>query len=176
MFRTGDIILAAKDSWLVKIQRFFNRKHKDEINWGHAAGFINQNTIVEMHWTCRKVDVFQFVEKYKYIKVIRYKYLTEENEIKINKKANAMIGIKYGYWRLFLQLLDQIFCTNFFTNLDSTKKDQVCSSLWAWIYWCTTKIKFNNVNWQSCEPDDIEDEQFKHPEQWTVMMEITKDI
>jgi hypothetical protein len=82
-------------------------------------------------------------------------------------RALSKIGTNYNYYRLALQLLDNIFATNWFTrHLRLTKDLNICSTYVAWVYDKALGIRFNDVHWLSVEPDDIDDEYWKNSEDW----------
>jgi len=167
-FQCGDIILMSKDSLIVKFMRLFQ---KDPCTWGHVMLVKDENTVWEAFWLLRETDLHKRLKKVKYYKVIRKKDLTEEQKYKIEKFAKKLLGRPYGVFRIILQMFDHIFHTNWFTSKADSKYLQVCSSYVAWVYWCACKYKFNDVPWMSCDPDDIEDDQLKHPELWEVLFE-----
>jgi len=102
-------------------------------------------------------------------RIIRYRRLKEKESKGIIKSVSKLIGVPYGVPRLILQLFDQIFSTNFFTKLLSDKMCQVCSSIVAWAFYVRCHVRFNYVPWQSCDPDDIDDECERNPKLWEVI-------
>jgi len=137
----GDIILVSKNSIIAK---FINIFQNDPCIWGHVMLVKDENTAWEAYWTLRETDIHKRLMKTKHYKIIRNKNL--------------------------IQMFDHFFGTNWFTSKANSKYLQVCSSYVAWVYWCACKYKFNNVPWMSCDPDDIEDDQLKHPERWEVLL------
>lgn len=80
------------------------------------------------------------------------------------------MDIPYGVPRLILFALDKITGTHWFTNFANSKYDQVCSSLIAWAFnHCLCEYDFNGCEWQSCDPDDIDDHAQKNPDAWEVI-------
>ena len=166
--QTGDIILTSKRS---VIARFMGVFQKDPCVWGHILVAKDNETAWEAHWTLRETNVQKILKKYKYYKIIRKKDLTEEQKEEMCEIAPDLLGYTYSVGRIFLQLLDHIFHTDWFTKLDDREYAQVCSSYGAWIYKMACDYEFNGVPWQSCDPDDIEDDQLGHPETWLVTSE-----
>jgi len=163
----GDIILVSKNSIIAKFMNIFQN---DPCIWGHVMLVKDENTAWEAYWTLRETDIHKRLMKTKHYKIIRNKNLTNEQKEKMKKFAIKLLGKPYGVLRIILQMFDHFFGTNWFTSKANSKYLQVCSSYVAWVYWCACKYKFNNVPWMSCDPDDIEDDQLKHPERWEVLL------
>jgi len=85
--------------------------------------------------------------------------------------AEGLLGNPYSIIRIILQLLDQMFNTNYFTKRIKDPEQQVCSSLVAWCYDAVLGVRFNGVNWASCEPDDIDDESLKDDTEFETILE-----
>lgn len=166
--QTGDIILTSKKSI---IAHFMNLFQKDPCVWGHVLVVKDKKSAWEAHWTMRVVELSKVFKKYKYWKIIRKKDLTEKQKKIMRKVAPQLLGRFYSIGRIILQLLDHIFHTNKFSGFDTNQYNQVCSSFAAWIYEMACRYRFNGVTWQSCDPDDIEDDQIAHPETWVVISE-----
>lgn len=166
--QTGDIILTSKGSIIV---RFMNIFQKDPCFWGHVLVAKDNEYAWEAHWTLREANIEKVLKKYKCYKIIRKKDLTEEQKEDMLETAPTLLGHPYGVGRIFLQVLDHVFHTDWFTRLDEREHAQVCSSYGAWIYEMACDYEFNGVSWQSCDPDDIEDDQLKYPERWQIMGE-----
>ena len=166
--QTGDIIFTSKKSIIV---HFMNLFQSDPCIWGHVLLVKDSKTAWEAHWLLREVEIKEVLKKHKYYKVIRKNDLTEEQKQTMREIAPQVMGYPYGVSRIFLQLLDHIFHTNWFTKLDDRVYNQVCSSYVAWVYEVSCRYRFNGVLWESCDPDDIEDDQLDHPELWDVMGE-----
>lgn len=164
--QTGDIILSSKESIIVKFMRLFQ---KDPVFWGHV--FIAKDS--EFAWEAgrklQEINIKKKLDKEPYWKIIRKIDLTEEQKNIMRKVAPHLIGRSFGIFRIFLQLLDHVSGTNWFTNQSDNKYLQVCSSYVAWIYWVACGYKFNGVSWQSCDPDDIEDNQMVNPDVWEIV-------
>lgn len=170
-FKSGDIILTSRDSWVVKFMRFFQ---SDPVKYGHAMVVdMVHNCVLEAGVTIRCTPLEKaFVGRHKHYKVLRYKNITD-NQVKVMLKAmRSLIGRLYSVKRIFLQLLDHVFYTNWFTKLDKSKSSQICSSYVSWGFGIACKIKFNGVNWTSADPDDISDEVEKRPNLWETVCEI----
>ena len=166
--RTGDIILTSKESVVVW---FMNLFQKDPCFWGHVLVAKDDVKAWESYWTLRESDIEKAIKKRKYYKIIRKNDLTEEQKEEMREIAPDLLGYPYGVGRMFLQTLDHIFSTNWFTKLDDREYSQVCSSYGAWIFKKACDYEFNGVPWQSCDPDDIEDDQQLYPEKWSIVSE-----
>ncbi len=165
---TGDIIFSSKNNIIVKFMRLFQ---KDPVFWGHVL-IVKDNEIAwEANYILRERKIADVLKKNKNWKIIRHKYLIESQQKIMLKIAPKLLGRPYGIGRIFLQMFDHFFNTNWFTSKADWKFMQVCSSYVAWIYWVACRYKFNNVSWASCEPDDIEDDQLARPELWRVLNE-----
>jgi hypothetical protein len=167
---TGDILLTSKNSIVVKFMRVFQ---KDPVYWGHAMVAKDESTLWEASWTIREITLDEVLKKkrYYYYKVIRKKDLTDKQKELMRQVAPKLLGHFYSVGRIVLQALDEIFCTHWFTDEDTRIFSQVCSSFVAWVYEMSCRYKFNELSWASCDPDDIEDDQEKHPEIWKVVEE-----
>jgi hypothetical protein len=168
-FKPADIILTYKKNLLNKAILFvMNLFQTDSVRYAHAILVKNESVGIEAHNEIREIDLNKELSKVTRYVVIRHLNLTDEQREKIVKKAECCIGQKYGVFRLILQLLDQMTFSNFFTRLFGFKR-HICSTLVSWAYYVITKIRFNGVNWKSCEPDDILDEAEKYPELYEFM-------
>ena len=170
--KTGDIMLTSKGSYIAKIMNFFQ---KDPCYWGHAL-VINKenNSALEAYFSLREISLDEVFanKRHRYYKIVRYKDLTEDQAKVLIKTMQSILGQLYNIKRIILQLFDHIFDTNWFTKLSKDRKDQVCSSYVAWGYYVACKLKFNGVEWESCDPDDIEDHVNANPETWFVVKEV----
>jgi hypothetical protein len=166
--QTGDIILTSKKSIIVRFMDWFQ---KDPCVWGHVLVAKNNKTAWEAHWTIREVELAEVFKKKKHWKIIRKKDLTEKQKELMCKIAPQLLGRFYSLGRIILQMLDHIFHTNKFSGFDNNQYAQVCSSFGAWIYKMSCGYEFNGVPWQSCDPDDIEDDQLAYPERWEVLID-----
>lgn len=168
-FKNGDIILTSRDSLIVRFMRWFQ---SDPVIYGHALVIdVDNNCALEAGWTIRATPlekVFK-VKNHKSYKIIRYTELTESQAQVMLKVMYGLTGKLYSLKRIFLQVLDHLFFTNWFTKLDKSKTSQVCSSYVAWGYYIACKIQFNGVDWASCDPDDIDDETLKNPYLWEII-------
>jgi len=165
---TGDIIFASKKSIIARFMGIFQ---KDIVIWGHILVVKNATSAWEAHFLLREINLDKVFKKYKYYKIIRKKDLTELQKDIMRKEAPKLLGKRYSVYRIWLQLLDHVFKTNRFTNKFDTEDLQVCSSYGAWIYDKACGYKFNGVEWESCDPDDIEDDQIKYPDRWSTLLE-----
>lgn len=168
--KTGDLILTSKGSPIVMFMRFFQ---SDPILYGHAAVVKDSNGILEASWTLRVTPLSEFLNKkrHRFRKILRYNKLTNEQSELLVKKMSEEIGKVFSFKRIFLQMFDQIFYTNWFTSLSKDRDSQVCSSYVAWGFYESCGIKFNDVDWYSCEPDDIDDHTLDNPQDWTILEE-----
>lgn len=167
ILETGDIILGSKRSAIVYFMRMFQ---KDPVFWGHVFVVKNADLAWEANWHLREVKITNALNQ-KHYKIIRKKDLTEDQKEIMRKEAPILIGQKYSIFRIFLQLLDHLFHTNYFTSRVMDKRVQVCSSYVAWIYNKACNYKFNGVSWESCDPDDIEDDSIIFDDRWVVLSE-----
>jgi len=165
---TGDIIFTSKKSIITK---FMNMFQKDPVFWGHVLIVKDNETAWEALYTLRESNIYKRLSETNDWKIIRKTDLTIEQKEKMRKIAPTLLGYPYGVGRIFLQILDHIFYTNWFTKRADIKYIQVCSSYAAWIYWVACRYKFNGVHWMSCEPDDIDDTQIANPNEWRVIYE-----
>jgi len=166
--QTGDIILTSKESIIVW---FMNLFQKDPCLWGHVLIAKDNETAWESNYVLKESNIEKVLKKHKYYKIIRKKDLTEEQKEEMLETAPDLLGYPYGVGRIFLQVLDHIFHTDWFTRLDDREYIQVCSSYAAWIYKRACNYEFNEVPWQSCDPDDILDDQEKNPDLWKTFIE-----
>jgi len=162
----GDIILMSKGSLIAKFMNYFQ---KDPCYWGHVALVKDSSTLWEASIVLREYPIAKKLASQKHYKIIRKIDLTDEQKELMEKFAKKLLGRPYGIKRIVLQFLDHIFHTNKFTSKADSKYLQVCSSYVAWVYWCACKYKFNNVPWQSCDPDDIEDDQLANKYKWFIV-------
>ena len=167
--KPADIILTHSRSWLGKailwILRFFQH---DNVNFSHILMVCHDNVGIEAGKSVLYVNLDEKLRSVQNYKVIRKKNLTEKQRLRVVKKAKKCLGQKYSVFRLCLQLCDQIFHTNWFTRRVKYRR-HICSGLVAWAYYATYKIKFNDINWRSCEPDDIDDESLNNPDLWEII-------
>jgi len=171
MIKKADIILigGAENILAKAISVVLNFFQTDPVDYTHVLIAKNESEGIEAKWRVMNCSLGDKLSKAKRYKIIRLKSLTDDERDKIIKSIECLIGIKYSISRLLLQLLDQISDTNFFTKLNKSKENQICSSLVAWGYYVYTKTKFNGVDWKSCEPDDIDDESQKNTDMWEII-------
>lgn len=168
MFQTGDIIFTSKKSIIVKFMSLFQ---KDPVIWGHVSVAKDDKTCWEASWRLRESSIEDQLNSSGGYKIIRKRNLTEDQKNIICAEAIKLLGLRYGVWRIVLQMFDHFFNTDWFTSKEECENIQVCSSYVAWIYDKACNYNFNGVEWQSCEPDDIEDDQLAHPEVWELLGE-----
>jgi len=144
---------------------------KDPVVWGHVLIVKDENIAWEANYVLKETLLEEVFRKNRYYKIIRKVDITDDQRDIMRKTAPKLLGHPYGLGRIVLQFFDHVFHTNWFTKKADWKFLQVCSSYVAWIYWVSCRYKFNGVEWASCDPDDIEDEQLTHPEIWEVLEE-----
>lgn len=176
MPETADILLTASKTRIGKIIVWILRIFQsDPVFFNHCILVANNKFGIEAEMTGVKYcNLQKKMDLAKAYKLIRCKSITNAKKESIVKSVNKLIGISYGFKRLFLQLLDQIFFTDFFTRSLGDNRCQVCSSIIAWAYYVRCRIKFNGVGWKSCEPDDIDDETLLNPDMWEIIAEKRK--
>lgn len=167
-FETGDLILTSRRGGSI-LSWFMNLFQTDPVVWEHVLVAKNNITAWEAHILIKEANIRRRLSRVKYYKVIRRKDLTDEQKESILEHAPTLLNLPYGVPRILLQMFDHFTNTNWFTKRFPVKYIQVCSSYAAWIYWKSTRFKFNNVEWCSCDPDDIEDEQLKHKDEWEIV-------
>jgi len=159
--QTGDIILGSSRSQKV---------------YDHAILVINETETIEAKGNgVKRTPLDEALDGDKQRKIIRLNgkhTLTEKQTSVMIKSASSLVGLPCGKEGIFLQAFDALLNTNRFTRRLRSRKNQVRSSLVAWIYFVSCKIKFNGVDWQSCEPDDIDKESLKNPNKWKTLEEI----
>jgi len=166
--QTGDIILTAKNKLLIDFMDYFQN---DPVIWSHVLIVKDEYWSWEAYVLLRETSTYRKLEKANAWKILRRKDITNSHQQTMLKTAPKLLGHPYGVSRIILQIFDHIFKTNIFTKYYNGKYAQVCSSYAAWIYWVSMGIKFNNVGWQSCDPDDIEDDYISNPDNWEVVGE-----
>jgi len=159
----GDVILMQNKGFLGKIiRRILDFFQSDEVRFSHIALAISEDEVAEALWSgIRRRSVEESIKKAHCVKIIRFKNLTDHQREWIEQRAVSKVGTNYNYYRLLLQLLDNMFGTNWFTRrLRLSKEWHICSTYVAWVY-KALGIYFNGVHWLSVEPDDIDDETIK---------------
>lgn len=156
----GDVILMQNKGFIGKIiRRILDFFQTDDVQYSHVALAVSENEVTEALWAgIRRRSLEESIKKARYVKIIRFNNLTEQQREWIELRAISKIGTNYNYYRLLLQLLDNMFATNWFTKrLKLSKEWHICSTYVAWVY-KALGIYFNEVHWLSTEPDDIDDE------------------
>ena len=165
----GDVILVYNRGFLSRAIRWvLDFFQKDGAKYSHVAIAVSETEVTEALWDgIRKRTFEESISNAKRIKIIRYWGLSDFQIELLELRALSKIGTNYNYYRLALQLLDNIFATNWFTrHLRLTKDLNICSTYVAWVYDKALNIKFNDVHWLSVEPDDIDDEFWKNKKDW----------
>jgi uncharacterized protein YycO len=170
------IITKSEKSWfgalVLKAMRFFQR---DNVYYQHAMLIEDEKTCIEAVSEIQRNILENRLSEFERYKIIRCTLIKDDRKQAIVKSAVSKIGTGYSYKRIFLQLLDHIFHTDYFTAGLRTDEEQVCSSFVAWSYFKNTGLKFNGVEWQSCDPDDIDDASIKNPAVWETIYEYRRD-
>ena len=161
--KPGDILLLS--GWY-PIVWFLNLFQRDKVRYGHVAIVGYSGAIYEAAEKIRISSLKSCLRFHKKCKAVRLTSIQPEDVYQIIQKIETKVGQEYGYKRFLLQFIDNIFHTNWFTEQDKDENEQVCSSIVAWAYSEVMGIDFNNVSWESCEPDDIDDESEKYPLLW----------
>lgn len=165
---TGDIILTSNHGAIVWFMQHFQ---KDPVHWGHSLIVKNSEEAWEASRRLHTIKLSTFFKHKVYWRIARKNDLSKAYKEYMLRTAPRLLGSPYGVYRIFLQLLDHIFHTNWFSSRNKNIYIQVCSSFVAWIYSVVCNYKFNDVPWMSCDPDDIEDDWEKHPDRWTIIAE-----
>lgn len=164
---TGDIILTSNKGPIVFVM---NLLQEDAVNWGHVLVVKNPNSAYEAtRFTIKEHELHDFFENKKYWIILRKKNLIDNQRSLIEKTAAKLLGKFYGVSRLLMMLFDNIFKTHKFSQFISSENIQVCSTYIAWVFYKVIGYKFNNVEWPSCDPDDIEDDAEKYPNEWEII-------
>ncbi len=163
--KPGDIILTKGFRGIVVW--FLNLFQRDKVHYGHVSMAVSRNCIIEAGSKVRQISVCDFLKQHKSFKIIRFNWLSFNSGIRLVTLIKSQLNTGYGWSRFLLQILDNVFHTNYFTKLDKSEENQICSSLVAWTYFEVLGINFNDVPWNSCEPDDIEDEVEINSGMWT---------
>jgi len=173
MFETADILLTTSKTRLGRIIVWILRLFQsDPVFFNHCILVANNKFGIEAATGgIQYCNLREKMETGKAYKLIRCKCITDAKKEGIVKSARKLMGLSYGFKRLALQLLDQMFSTDFFTRRLGDNRCQVCSSLIAWAYYVRCKVRFNGVDWQSCEPDDIDDETILNSDMWKIVAE-----
>ena len=175
MMQCGDIILMYNRGPLSKTIRWFlNFFQKDSAKFSHVAIAISETEIADAKWNGIILhSPFMALKDAKHYKIVRYNWLSPEAEARLKELLLSKVGTRYNYWRLILQLFDNVFSTNWFTKHAAiTKKENICSTYVTWAYHKATGVRFNDTDWISVEPDDIDDEVTNDPMKWTVIKEM----
>ena len=175
MLQCGDIILMYNRGPISKTIRWFlNFFQKDEARFSHVAIAVSDIEIADAKWNGIILHTpHAALNEAKHYKIVRYKWLTDAAEARLKELLLSKIGTRYNFWRLILQLFDNVFSTNWFTkHMGITKKENICSTYVTWAYHKATGVRFNDTDWISVEPDDIDDEVEKNPMKWIVVKEI----
>jgi len=172
-FKPADIIITREKSNLlsnsiIAVLRFFQ---SDPVEYQHSMLVVNEDTCIEANLKIEMNILAERFEDLKKYKVLRHNDLTDEQRKAIVDRARTLLGKRYSFGRLFLQLLDQISGTNYFTRRVKDPDQQICSSLIAWCYDKETEIRFNKLNWSAVEPDDIDDESLKEDTPFETILE-----
>jgi len=170
IFKPADIMLVyTGSSYGALVLMTLNLLQKDEVKFSHVILILDDKKGIEALSSVKYTDLEERIKGVKSYKIIRNNKLTDAQRVAITKKAEKLFGFRYGVFRIVLQLLDQLFKTNYFTKLVKDRKNQICSTLVSWAYHVVAGVEFNGVPWQSVEPDDIDDESIRNTEDWDVV-------
>lgn len=165
---TGDIILTSNKGPIVFVMQLLSKK--DEVNWGHVLLVKDTNSAYEAtRFTIKEHELHDFFENKKYWLILRKLNLTNDHQTLIKNLAAKLLGRFYGVPRLIAMLFDNLFNTHKCSQCITTETIQVCSSYIAWVFYKAIGYKFNGVEWMSCDPDDIEDDAEKYPNEWEII-------
>jgi len=165
MYKQGDIILVGFNKKFAKIMRFFQ---SDPVDWGHAVIVGKNNKVYSLEIKMEIEDIDKYLKSQGKYKVFRYNKMIDDKRDFMMRVLKRFEDIDYGWKRLFLFFLDNLFGTRYFTKICKDKKSQVCSSFISWLYYSAFKIKFNGLDWSSCDPDDLDDH-CSRDEDWTIV-------
>lgn len=174
-FNPGDIILVRSGNWFGSLILWFMKlTDKDGVYFSHAAIIESNSLILQSKYTIEEVSISEAFKEWKHYKVIRYNNLKSDDALKMVNVGKTLLGLPYGIPRFITYLLDKLFDTHKFSDKLTDSNDQICSSFVAYLYDTVLGYKFNNISWESCDPDDIDDMVASNPGDWTVICEVKK--
>lgn len=141
----------------------------DDVKYIHVLMAVDDKSAIVAESKIRYRNIDEYLKTVKSYKILRNNKLTDKQRENIVKRAQKLFNLKYGVFRIVLQLLDQIFSTDKFTGWLDDRKIQVCSTVPSWSYYVEAGIKFNGLPWQCVEPDDIDDESMNNPDDWDIV-------
>jgi hypothetical protein len=173
---SGDVVLLYTPSLISRTIRGILRLfQEDRVRFSHCMVVTDpaSDKCIEAAVTVRRCSLSKAIAKARAAKVIRYQPSEDDPEgrAKVVDLAAARLGDHYGFLRLGLHLCNQVTGLKCFTNVFSGCEvvKAVCSSLaaegWDKVY----GVKFNGVDWQSVEPDDIDDESERVDSGWSTV-------
>ncbi len=166
----GDIFLTSSKSMISKLIKLVLWKINDPAPFSHVAGYVEHGQVIEAKHKVELNAVAELLGDKNNYMVVRMLNVTDEDRQAMADMARLSEGESYGYIKVgLLQLLDQIFHTNFFTEKFSVTNRPYCSELWARVYKDILDYKINGVEAKSCEPDDWQDEVLKNPNKWQII-------
>lgn len=177
--KAGDIIMTrAKKNWFIDLflKLIQYGGGGDPARFTHVSCMVSPNMLIEAQMRVVKRDMLQ-VKKYmskRAYRIVRKDDLTDEEGIGIAIRLNNELGKKFSLMTIFWQFLDNIFKTNWFTGTLNRSSGIVCSSLIAKAWQDEIGLKFNDRDWFSVEPDDVDDETQKSG--WTVISEKVEGV
>lgn len=171
MFKPGDIILVRSGNWFGNLILWFLRKtDPDSVYFSHAALIKDDKTVLQARFKIQEDSIEHMFEIWKQYKVVRYKKITPKDTDIMISYGNSLLGLSYGYLRFILYTIDAILHTKF-SNLITDKNNQICSTLISYLFYKTLNFKFNDVNWEECSPDDVDDEVTNNSCDWEIILE-----
>jgi len=167
--KPGDIILGSKNAPVTKIIMWFQ---SNPVRYAHCMVVCSGGKVLQSKKTMHYLTIDEALRKYPKHTIARYRFATEEGQKVIDELAEEMIGEDYSWGRICLQVFDHIFHTNWFSGKMKDVDDQVCSSAVAYVFDKAYGKKFSGVEWESCTPDDIDDDIKNNPDEWSFTYEI----
>lgn len=173
LLQPGDIVLMRTKNIFGDIIVDFLRKTSlktDVVNYGHVGMMMENNQLLEAHYTIRVIPFDD--SKYKHYKIIRHKAVDTFLSFRLMNIGRRFIGQSYGYTRLAAEFFDDIFRTKYFSKLLRNKtNEQICSSLVAYIYQVVLGKQINGLDWYTIDPDDFDDDLEKNSNEWTIIID-----
>ena len=163
-----DIILTHSRTFFGTIVRWIlNFFQSDDVRYSHVLIVENSETAVEANKTIRHTNIEKVLKSAKRYKIVRLKEITTNQQEVILKEIYENLGNDYSYWRAFLNLIDEVGDTSWFSK---GAKYHTCSSFVSYLYEVGCQIEFNKTPWYACNPDDIDDHIIDN-DNWTIVGE-----
>lgn len=174
LIKPGDIFLTRGSSLISRLIRFFSRSIGESRTMVNHVGVVVEEGTLQ---SCVAVEALSRVKQHKLwerygppdddkVAVFRPVNLTEEEITKIVNYAKKQVGRKYGYFKIFMHLLDWLLLgIYFFRRFANNSKYPICS--WLVAYAFSEAGKHFDVAPGAAEPDDIWDFVTKHKDKYT---------